>query len=276
MDYHVIAVQKHSRIQDRLTRHVLEIIALDMKADDSSTISNRKIAELSRLSVNTVRERLDDILKTKEVQACPDGRNTRYCLNRELVPYDSVVQEAHEGNGITDGFVRLSDLQAMENRLHLAYETEAKRLYQLYQSIVSIVSVPQSSRDTVTAPNNSIYNNKKEYISLSLEEKLSKYKTALAIASKTPYAPGFNEEKYHAAALWCDEKGYTVEQVESFPAYWKDWGWGGKGGKPTLDVVLAEMDNCINHVDTRRGTARDKLVQTSATVVTDESGGHYG
>lgn len=74
---------------------------------------------------------------------------------------------------------------------------------------------------------------------------------ALTKATKTKYGAGFNEDKFEQAAAIMLRDGVTIEQVESFPGYWRDLGWGGNRGLPTLEKVVEEMDNCIRRVDTR-------------------------
>ena len=110
---------------------------------------------------------------------------------------------------------------------------------------------------------------------LETQELIGRYKTALSLASKTPYALGFNEDKYDAAARLCIEKGVSLAVIESFPSYWRDMGWGGSSGKPTLDVVLAELDNCANRVDTRK-KQKNGIASGKTTAANDHSGGYYG
>ena len=98
---HVRAVQLHSKIDDRLTRNILEIIALDIGRDDRpARTSNRTIAERARVAVNTVRERMKDILSTKELMLSSDGKYSLYALNGELIPYDSTDETTREDDGL--------------------------------------------------------------------------------------------------------------------------------------------------------------------------------
>ena len=279
MKNHVVAVQLHSKIDDLARRHILEIIALDMDDDGVSSISFRKIAALSRLSVNTVRSYLDDILETKEVQAAAAGRGTEYRLNRSLIPYDSVTcpTHTHENGGETDRTARLSDLAGMEDRIRNAQWRDMERLYQLCQSIVSIVSPPQREGDTSGGniyTRDSISKEKKDIYIPPDEETVVKFITALDLASKPPYGPGFNEAQYRQAAVMCIGK-YDLSVIERFPSYWAKKGWGGQRGKPTLDVLLAELDNCRDDVDTR--SSKQQSDKTGKViVVADESGGYIG
>lgn len=82
---------------------------------------------------------------------------------------------------------------------------------------------------------------------------------ALRKATKTKYGAGFNEEIFEQAASMLLRDGVTIAQVESFPAYWRELGWGGSRGLPTLEKVVEEMDNCINRVDTRPASLKAKL-----------------
>lgn len=75
--------------------------------------------------------------------------------------------------------------------------------------------------------------------------------TALSVASKTPLTPKY-EKDFEDGAYYLIGRDFVPEQVENFPNYWREKGWGGASGKPTLEIVLQEMDNCVKGIDTRR------------------------
>lgn len=239
-EQHVRAVQNHSTIQDSLTRHILEVIALDIGRDDSPAItSNRKIAKRARCAVNTARDRIDDILKTKELFREFDGKYTLYRLNPELVPYDNGNEKTPEGAGKTARFVTVDDLTQFEERL---YQQQQGQLYQLYQQIVSIVSAVQTKGDTKDK-------GRKEYIGarevFSLQSPmLAEYITALAQVVKTAYGPGVNEEEFTAAAEAMIGWDTTPEQIAGFSGWWKTN--GHYDGRPALTSLLNEYRNYLD------------------------------
>lgn len=150
---HVRAVQLHSKLSDRLTRNILEIIALDIgRNDEPARTSFRTIADRSRSSVNTVRDRIEDILKSKELIRATDGKYSLYTINSGLIPYDSADEITREDGGLTNRLVTQDDLIQSEQRLYQqvtqSLDDCIKPLYQLYQQIVSIVSDDQRVTDT--------------------------------------------------------------------------------------------------------------------------------
>lgn len=237
---HVRAVQHHSGIQDNLTRHILEVIALDIGRDDSPAItSNRKIARRARCAVNTARDRIEDILKTKELYREFDGKYTLYRLNPELIPYDSGNATTPEGAGLAARFVTVDDLTQFEERL---CQHQQGQLYQLYQNIVSIVSSVQTANDTKDK-------GRKEYIgareTFSLQSSmLGEYIAALAQVVKTAYGPGVNEEEFTAAAEAMIGWDTTPEQIAGFSGWWK--ANGHYEGRPALTSLLNEYRNYLD------------------------------
>lgn len=239
-EQHVRAVQYHSSITDSLTRHILEVIALDIGRDDSPAItSNRRIAKRARCAVNTARDRIEDILKAKELFREFDGKYTLYRLNPELIPYDSGNETTPEGVGKAVRFVTVEDLTQFEQRL---CQKQHEQLYQLYQNIVSIVSSVQTKADTKDK-------GRKEYIgareAFSLQSSmLDEYKAALASVVKTAYGPGVNEEEFTAAAEAMIGWDTTPEQIAGFSGWWKTN--GHYDGRPALTSLLNEYRNYLD------------------------------
>jgi hypothetical protein len=150
---HVRAVQEYSQIADDLTRHIVEIIALDIGEDDSPAYtSNRKIAQRARCAVNTARDRIQTAVESGELVQQVEGKYTFYHLNGDLIPYGRTSGETraeNEGKRVKDKLVTADDLAKFKEELYQGLYQANEGLYQrLYQQIVSVVSTIQSNGDT--------------------------------------------------------------------------------------------------------------------------------
>lgn len=257
-EQHARAVQNHSKITDRLTRNILEIIALDIGRDDRpAKTSNKVIAARARTSVNTARDRIEDILKSKELVRIIEGKYSFYNLNREYIPYDSVAEEAHEDDGLTETIATTEDLRLMEERLCQSYQSGLERLYQSYQSIISIVSTDQRRGDTEdnTGKYNNIYMYKSEDRSLPLKkqypEQVNRYITALRAATKTPFKDS-TEGEFVDAAYELIGWNSTPEQVNGFGSWWEIN--GHYPGTPALSSLRQEYRDYLRGVIKRQSS----------------------
>lgn len=197
---HARAVQEHSSIHDNLTRHILEVVALDIgNNDEPAFTSNRNIASRVRCSVNTVRDRLQEIINTGELIAVKDGKYMFYSLNQELIPYGRTSGSAYgnraenERKGSEKRVATMDDLETLYQRLYQDQQT----LYQtLYQNIVSIVSASSTDTDTEVKE-------RKE------EEEVKKERTKPRGRESAPNP------------FWSDLPGPL--KTDAFIAAWNDW-----------------------------------------------------
>lgn len=152
-EQHVRAVQMYSKIEDRLTRNILEIIALDIGYDDSPAItSNRKIKDRARTSINTARDCIEAIINSGELIAVRDGKYMTYTLNSDLIPYQRISGKPR-AKTIENQVATIQDVQAIVSDLSTRIDTMSDTIIDtisetLYQKIVSIVSVPSTNCDT--------------------------------------------------------------------------------------------------------------------------------
>jgi hypothetical protein len=146
-EQHVRAVQEYSKIEDDTTRHILEVVALDIGKDDSPAYTSfRKIAQRARCAVGTVQTKIQDAIDSGELIAVKDGKYWFYSINPELIPYGRTVNSAeNSGKNQSNRLATVEDIELLYQKLYQGQEG----LYQkLYQQIVSVVSTVQTSTDT--------------------------------------------------------------------------------------------------------------------------------
>lgn len=268
---HVRAVQSYSKIEDDLTRHILEVVALDIGRDESPAhTSNRKIAERVRASVNTVRDRIQDAISSGELIAQKDGKYWFYTINSELLPYARTSESAETvGKSTGNRLITSKDFDTFREELYQSIETLYQGLYQkneelyqsLYQNIVSIVSEVQSNGDREVRK---VYGkeereerarakSKPPIVTPTLpganpddfDDELSDMETCLGQVCRETltYPPHHEKIRSGAKALLAD--GHTVTDVRKFFApgetYWYVQSYGKNGQKPYVANVLNEI-----------------------------------
>ena len=252
---HVRAVQKSSRFEDRLTRNILEILALDMGRDNSpAETSNREISARARCSVNTVRDRLDDILSSKEVLRERNGQYWAYTLNPQLVPYDSADETTREDDGLAVQFATKADIEAAKTEL-MDCINRINQVYQVYQPSVSSVSTHQRERDT--------YDNKeKEYIYINPDpEPVVKLKTKLSQITKTPYWEKTGKEYGEAVELLMGWDA-TPDTLDNFSQWWSENGW--HPGLPEVSTVIRSYRDFLQGVRNTKSNGHAAVVKVGS------------
>lgn len=199
-EQHVRAVQEYSKIEDDLTRHVLEIIALDIGKDDSPAYTSfRKIANRARCALNTAQLKIQDAIDSGELIARKDGKYWFYSINPELIPYGRTAMPENSGKNQTNRIATVDDIETLYQRLYQSNE----QLYQtLYQKIVSVVSTHQTGTDTEE--------NKEDYE----EERIKELTTHFTSASGCfPSAGTFVDEWEPVLLEWRNKYGEKTESM---------------------------------------------------------------
>ena len=169
-EQHVRAVQLHSQIDDRETRHVLEVIALDIGRDGSpAKTSNRKIAQRARMAVNTVRAKIDELVASGELIAQRSGKYSFYALNDARIPCVS-ISDVNHAKTRENQLLTIKDAENIVSTLQTNIDTISDTIVDtientLYQKIVSIVSTLQTNADTedIGKINNNIISRMREH-----------------------------------------------------------------------------------------------------------------
>lgn len=235
---HVRAVQKFSQIEDDLTRHIVEVIALDIGRDDSpASTSLRKIAARVRCAVNTAQEKIAHAVESGELIQQKDGKYYVYSINPELIPYGR-TSKRENGGKVTDKLLTTADLEEMEKRLYQRLYQDNRELYQkLYQQIVSIVSVDRRGADT------------EEYIS----------------NSNGSSSEGGNEEILQLSNYFQSITGCLPDKNN----YDNDWepvlaDWINRYGLPSSEKVI---DNCVSFARGNNDNRKKYLITSPRSLV---------
>lgn len=139
---HVRAVQQHSKIVGDRERYILELLALDIRHDDTPAFTSyRKLAKRARCSVGFVEKCIKVAQNSGELVIQRSGRLHYYSLNPELIPYGSTQSNVNDGRGHELRFVTIEDLEQLKKEI-------VGELYQMYHGIVSDVSQLQELNRT--------------------------------------------------------------------------------------------------------------------------------